>query len=72
DASYPDRVPDDNAAHLSSARQAGQQAHDAGARHLMLTHLMPGTDHQASVAAAVAAGFTGRIDVAVPGHRVEL
>jgi hypothetical protein len=37
---------------LSGARQQGRQAAEAGARHLVLTHLMPGTDPSAARAAA--------------------
>jgi ribonuclease BN (tRNA processing enzyme) len=44
----------------------GQQAADAGARHLVLTHLFPTTDAGAARAAA-AASFAGPIDVATPG-----
>jgi ribonuclease BN (tRNA processing enzyme) len=66
EASYPERVPGDCAATLSSARQAGRTAAAAGVRRLLLTHLMPGTDPGASVRAA-AAGFDGDITVAVPG-----
>jgi ribonuclease BN (tRNA processing enzyme) len=66
DASYPERVPDDLASTLSSARQAGQTAAAAGAGALLLTHLMPGTDPGAAVSAA-AASYDGVITVAVPG-----
>jgi ribonuclease BN (tRNA processing enzyme) len=66
DASYPERVPDDLARHLSSAGQAGQAAAAAGARGLLLTHLMPGTDPDAAIGAA-SAGYGGDVAVAVPG-----
>jgi ribonuclease BN (tRNA processing enzyme) len=66
EASYPERVPDHLARHLSSARQAGQAAAAAGARTLLLTHLMPGTDPGAAVSAA-AVSYDGGITVAVPG-----
>jgi ribonuclease BN (tRNA processing enzyme) len=52
--------------HLSSARQAGRQAAEAGVRRLLLPHLMPGTDPVAACAAA-ADGFAGEIAVAVAG-----
>ncbi len=52
EASYVDRVPADARRFLSSARQAGHRAADAGARRLLLTHLMPGTDPAAALAAA--------------------
>lgn len=66
EASYIDRVPDDSRLYLSSAQQAGREATRAGARRLLLTHLMPGTDHGAARAAA-SAGYGGPVDVAVPG-----
>jgi ribonuclease BN (tRNA processing enzyme) len=66
DASFTDQVPADNQGHLSSARYAGQQAARAGAGHLVLTHLLPGTDHQAARAAA-AAGYGGDISIATAG-----
>jgi ribonuclease BN (tRNA processing enzyme) len=66
DASYPEHVPDDMARYLSSARQAGQVAAAAGARGLLLTHLMPGTDPGAAVGGA-SAGYAGEVAVAVPG-----
>ena len=66
EASYPEHVPGEGARYLSSARQAGQVATAAGARGLMLTHLMPGTDADAAMSAA-AAGYDGGITVATPG-----
>ena len=66
EASYPERVPGDSVRYLSSALQAGQTAAAAGARRLLLTHLMPGTDPGAAVEAA-SAGYDGDISVAVPG-----
>jgi ribonuclease BN (tRNA processing enzyme) len=71
EASYADQVPEDVRRHLSSAGQAGRQACDAGVARLVLTHLMPGTDAGAAYTAA-AAGFGGRIDVAVPGLVIDL
>jgi ribonuclease BN (tRNA processing enzyme) len=52
EASYVDDVPGDMHPFLTSARQAGQQARAAGARRLLLTHLLPGTDPAAARAAA--------------------
>jgi ribonuclease BN (tRNA processing enzyme) len=66
EASYVDRVPEDSRRYLSSARQAGGYAAQAGAGHLVLTHLMPGTDHQAAEVAA-AASYGGAVSVATPG-----
>ena len=71
EATYVDQVPDDSLPYLSSARQAGMQAAHAGAGHLMLTHLWPGTSHRAAVTAA-AAGYDGQISVATAGEVVEL
>ena len=63
EATYVDQVPESFRPYLTSARQAGRQATQAGARHLLLTHLLPGTD---PVAARVAAhdGYDGQIGVA--------
>jgi ribonuclease BN (tRNA processing enzyme) len=66
EASYADRVPEDSRRYLSSARQAGQHAAQAGAGHLVLTHLMPGIDHQAARVAATAS-YAGAVSVATPG-----
>jgi ribonuclease BN (tRNA processing enzyme) len=71
EASYVDEVPEDSRRHLSSARHCGQQAAQAGAGHLMLTHLLPGTDHQAARVAA-GAGYDGQISVAAAGLAVDL
>jgi len=71
EATYVDQVPEDSRRHLSSARDGGQQAARAGAGHLMLTHLMPGTDHQAARAAA-GAGYDGEISVATAGVTLDL
>jgi ribonuclease BN (tRNA processing enzyme) len=48
---------------LTSAREAGRQAAQADARHLMLTHLLPGTDPEAARAAA-GEEYGGPIDIA--------
>jgi ribonuclease BN (tRNA processing enzyme) len=66
EASFVDRVPDDARDFLSSARQAGRYAHEAGAGRLVLTHLLPGTDAAAARAAA-GLGYLGEISVAAPG-----
>jgi len=71
EASYPDQVPDDSAHYLSSARQQGRQAAAAGARHLLLTHLMPGTDPAAAQAAAQH-GYRGEVGVATAGLVLDL
>jgi ribonuclease BN (tRNA processing enzyme) len=63
EATYVDQVPEDSRRYLTSARQAARQAAEAHARHLMLTHLQPGTDPQAARAAA-GDEYSGTIDVA--------
>jgi ribonuclease BN (tRNA processing enzyme) len=54
-----------------SAREAGEWARRAGARRLMLTHFWPGSDREASVAAA-AERFDGEIIAAGEDLTVEL
>ena len=66
EASCAREVPGGSARYLSSASQAGQLAHRAGAGRLILTHLMPETDAPESVQAA-AEGYAGPIAVASPG-----
>jgi ribonuclease BN (tRNA processing enzyme) len=71
EASYVEAVPADTAASLNSAFEVGRQARQAGAARLVLTHLLPGTDPEAS---RIAAGrsFHDRIDVAAGGLVVDL
>ena len=71
EATVVDDVPTDSYGFLSSAVDAGRQAAAAGTGRLLLTHLMPGTDPDAARAAA-AEGFSGEIDVAVPGLVVDI
>jgi len=71
EATYVESVPSGNAGVLNSALEVGRQAHRARAARLMLTHLMPGTDREASSAAA-GRSFDGWIGVATPGTMVEL
>ncbi len=71
ESSYIDDVPEDSQRYLSSARHAGRQAANAGAGHLVLTHLLPGTDHQAAHAAA-RAQYDGDINIATPGLVLDL
>lgn len=71
EATYPEQVPDKSAAYLSSAEQAGQNAARAGVGHLVLTHLWPGTDPLAAVAAANR-GYGGEITIASGGVTIEL
>ncbi len=71
EATYVESVPSGNVGALNSALEVGRQADRAKVDHLMLTHLMPGTDRAASRAAA-ARSYTGPIDVAVAGVVVDL
>jgi ribonuclease BN (tRNA processing enzyme) len=66
EATFVDRVPPIQVGHLTSAREAGRQAADAGVAGLILTHLWPGTDPALAVAAAAQA-YDGPIDVATHG-----
>ena len=63
----PDLPPD---LHLTG-RQAGEHAARAGARHLVLTHIAPGTDKQRSFAEAEAV-YGGPISLAAPGQEFDL
>jgi ribonuclease BN (tRNA processing enzyme) len=71
DATYVDEVPEDSRAYLGSARLAGGWAAAAGAGRLLLTHLWPGTDPVAAVAAA-AGQYGGEVAVATPGVTAHL
>lgn len=66
EATYLDPVPADSREYLTSARQAGRQARQAGVKRLLLTHLWPGTD-PAAVRAEAAEEYAGPIDVALTG-----
>ena len=66
EASFIDAVPGEDRPTLSSARDAGRQATEAGVGALVLTHLLPGTDRRRSAAAA-RAEFGGSVRVARPG-----
>ena len=59
-------MPDEVVGSLSTSRDAGRQAAEAGVRRLVLTHLTPGTDPAAAEAAA-RREFGGPVDVARPG-----
>jgi ribonuclease BN (tRNA processing enzyme) len=71
EATFPREVPTASAAHLSSALQAGQHAAAAGAGALLLTHLWPGTDPAAALAAA-GESYPGPVSVARPGLALDL
>jgi ribonuclease BN (tRNA processing enzyme) len=70
EASYVDRVPADSCEYLSSARQVGRQAAEAGAGRLVLTHLLPGTPPAAAHEAA-AGSYPGTIDIASAGFAID-
>jgi len=71
EASFVDAVPGDERRTLSSARDVGRQAAEAGVGTLVLTHLLPGTERRGSAAAARSA-FGGPIRVARPGLRLAI
>ena len=72
DATYVDEITDpDVVGLLGTARDAAIQATAAGAGRLVLTHLWPGTDPDASRDAA-GAHFAGAVDVARRGLVVDL
>ena len=72
EATYVESVPSGNAGVLNSALEVGRQARSGqGRARLMLTHLLPGTDPEASRAAA-SRSFNDWIAVATPGTIVEL
>ena len=71
EASFADRVPEDLRRTLSSAHQQGQQAAEADAGRLLLTHLLPGTDPAAARAAAER-DYRGEVGVATHGLSVKL
>ncbi|GAB2598967.1 MBL fold metallo-hydrolase [Streptomyces capparidis] len=67
EATFPEHVlPPEDAPYLTTARQAGRYAAEAGAARLVLTHLWPGTDPAAARRAA-RASWSGPLDVAAPG-----
>ncbi|HEY7283694.1 MAG TPA: MBL fold metallo-hydrolase [Actinomycetota bacterium] len=71
EASFADEVPAASASTLSSAGQMAQTAGHAGVAHLILTHLLPGTDPARSedVARAI---FDGEVTVARAGTALDL
>jgi ribonuclease BN (tRNA processing enzyme) len=71
EATYPRDVPEDSGGYLSSALTAGRQATEAGADHLLLTHLWPGTDPRTALTAA-AETYGGSVDVAAADMTVDL
>jgi ribonuclease BN (tRNA processing enzyme) len=71
EATYVDAVPSSDAPYLSSARQAGELAHRARVRRLLLTHVWPGTDPDALEHAA-RRSFSGPVSAVERGMAVEL
>jgi ribonuclease BN (tRNA processing enzyme) len=71
EATYAQEVPPHAEGFLTSARQAGEQATEAGVVSMLLTHLWPGTDPYAARGATRMA-FSGGIGVATAGLTFEL
>jgi ribonuclease BN (tRNA processing enzyme) len=66
EATYPEVMAADEVRFLSTARQAAQQAAEAGVGRLVLTHLQPGLEPGEYLDAA-AREYEGRTDLAVSG-----
>ncbi|TDD14300.1 MBL fold metallo-hydrolase [Nonomuraea diastatica] len=71
EATYPERVPDEDAPYLSSALDAGRTAASAGAARLLLTHLWPDTAPEPALEAA-ATSYDGPLALASAGVTVDL
>ncbi|WP_327590051.1 MBL fold metallo-hydrolase [Nonomuraea sp. NBC_00507] len=71
EATYPQRVPDEDAPFLSSALDAGRTASSAGAARLLLTHLWPDTPAEPALAAA-GRSYSGPLSVASGGLTLDL
>lgn len=71
EATFPVRVPDEDAPYLSSALDAGRTAAAAGAARLLLTHLWPDTPPEPALAAA-AESYDGPLGAASAGLSVDL
>jgi ribonuclease BN (tRNA processing enzyme) len=74
DATYAGEVPRESLGNISSAADAGRQAAQAGVGRLLLSHLWPGTDQAAALAAAAGAAgrYDGEIGVATLGLTCDL
>jgi ribonuclease BN (tRNA processing enzyme) len=71
EASFLDRPGLPTDLHLT-AREAGEHAARAGAKKLVLTHLVPWNDRDESLAEAEATGFAGKIELARQGAEYQL
>ncbi|MGH3502833.1 MAG: MBL fold metallo-hydrolase [Nocardioidaceae bacterium] len=71
EATFARQVPEDYAGYLTSARDAGHMAAQAGVGRLVLTHLWPGTDTE-SARQAAREGFDGEIRVAGRGLALDM
>jgi len=71
EASFAEHVPADSIGYLSSAREAGETAARADVAHLLLTHLLPGSDELAAEEAARRA-YPGVVTVARRATVVDL
>jgi ribonuclease BN (tRNA processing enzyme) len=71
EATYAEEVPADSTRYLSSARQAGHYAAQAHVRHLLLTHLWPGSNPQAALSAA-RRSYRGALSIATPAFTIPL
>jgi ribonuclease BN (tRNA processing enzyme) len=71
EASYLDGMQNPPGLHLTG-REAGEVATKAGARRLLLTHLVPAWGSEALTYEAAAATYTGPIEIVRPGARYEV
>jgi ribonuclease BN (tRNA processing enzyme) len=71
EATFIEQVPKMATGFLSSARQAAEQASEAGAKRLLLTHLWPGTDAAEAMRVAGLV-YDGWIGIATAGVVVDL
>jgi ribonuclease BN (tRNA processing enzyme) len=71
EATYPGEVPEHARHYLSSARTAAHQATEAGAAHLLLTHLWPGTDPRTALTAAHQT-YDGPVGIATSDYTINL
>ncbi|MEV4576379.1 MBL fold metallo-hydrolase [Nonomuraea jabiensis] len=71
EATYPERVPEEDAPYLSSALDAGHTAASAGVARLLLTHLWPDTSAALALLAA-AKSYDGTLAVVSEGVTLDL